>query len=118
MDTETFVPDNLIAGSTQIVTGSVTIAIGEVVTRGAVLGVVTADGKYKLSASAAVDGSEVAYAGLAEDVDATAGDATAVVYVKGEFNENSLSFGTGHDATTVKPELRTVGIYIKTAVKA
>ncbi|WP_297525135.1 head decoration protein [Sulfurovum sp.] len=111
--------DNLVAGTTQLVTDSVTIASGAALTRGAVLGKVTADGKYKLSASAASDGSETAYAVLAEDVDASSTDvAGAAVYIKGEFNENALNFGAGHTADSVKPQLRTVGIFVKTAVKA
>jgi len=126
MATETFTPDNLIAGTTQTVTDIVTVASGEVLSRGSVLGKVTADGKYVLSTTVAADGttaitdgSETPYVILAEDCDATAGDVTNVaVYVKGEFNENVLNFGNGHDASTVKAPLREVGIYIKSAQKA
>ena len=119
MATETFNPDNLIAGTTQLVTDSVTIASSAALVRGAVLGVITSGGKYILSATAAGDGSETAYAVLAEDADASGGDVTGVaVYIKGEFNENALSFGVGHDAASVKPQLRAVGIFTKSAVTA
>lgn len=116
---EVFTPDNLIAGTTQTVCDIVTIASGASLKRGAVLGRVTATGKYKLSASAAVDGSQTPSVILADDVDATSADVTNVaVYIKGEFASNALFFGVGHSATTVKDALRDAGICIKTTVKA
>ncbi len=114
---DTFVPDNLVAGSTQLVTDTVIVASSAALVRGAVLGKITSGGKLILSATGAGDGSEVANAILAEDCDASGGDVSGVVvYVKGEFNENELTFGTGHDATTVKPQLRDLGIFTKSAV--
>lgn len=119
MATETFTPDNLIAGTTQIVTDAVTIISGQTISRGDVLGKITTSGKYNLSLTAAGDGSQTAYAIAAEDVDASGGDvADAAVYIKGEFNENSLTLGTGHTAATVKTQLRELGINIKSAVTA
>ncbi len=117
---ETYTPDNLIAGETRTVCDIVTIASGgTALKRGAVLGKVTASGNLILSASNAVDGSQTPTAILAEDCDPSAADVTNVaVYVKGEFNANALSFGTGHTAVTVKDALRDGGIYIKTAVTA
>lgn len=116
---DTYTPDNLIAGETSLVTEAVTVASSAALTRGAVLGKITTGGKFILSASAAADGSQTPYAILAEDCDASGGDVTSVaVYVKGEFNQNALSFGTGHDASTVKAPLRDAGIYIKTSVGA
>lgn len=115
----TYTPDNLIAGETQLVTDAVTVASSAALTRGAVLGKITTGGKFILSALAAADGSQTPYVILAEDCDASGGDVTNVaVYVKGEFNENALNFGTGHDATTVKAPLRDVGIHTKTSVGA
>lgn len=124
MARETYTPDNLIAGTTQTVTDVVTVAQGTALKRGAVLGKITDGGKYTLSATTSggndvTDGSQTPYAILAQDCDASDADATHVaVYVKGEFNENVLSFGEGHDASTVKAPLRDVGIYIKSAQKA
>ena len=63
--------DNLLVADYPVQTEIVTIASGENLTRGAVLGKVTANGKYVLSASAAVDGSEDPVAVLAEDTDAS-----------------------------------------------
>jgi len=115
---EVYTPDNLIAGTTQIVTDSVTIASGDNLTRGSVLGAVSADGKFKLSDDAATDGSETPVAILAQDTDASAGDVKEVaVYVKGEFNENQLVFGGSHTPDSVRTALNGRGIFLKTPVK-
>lgn len=116
-ETSTYNPDRLIAGG-NVQTQDVTIASGENVARGAVLGKITASGKYVLSDDAAVDGSEVPRAVLAKAVDATAGDTAGHVFVFGEFNANALIFGGTHDAASVKEPLRDVGIIIKTPVVA
>ena len=50
---------------------------------GAVLGVVTASGKYTLSHATGTDGSETAAAVLLEAVDASAADVTGLVIVRG-----------------------------------
>jgi hypothetical protein len=116
---ETYTPDNLVAGGTQLVAKSVTVASSAALNRGAVLGKITASGKFILSASAASDGSETPDVILAEDCDASGGDVEHVaVYVKGEFNENALSFGTGHDADSVRDTLRGKSIFLKTSVGA
>ncbi len=116
MATETFNPDNLVAGDIAIRTDSVTIGSGAALTRGAVLGKVTATGKYILSAAGASDGSETPVAILAEDTDASGSDVTNVpVYIRGDFNSNALNFGTAHDADSVKDALRDGGIFIKAA---
>ena len=116
---ETHTPDNLIAGTTQLVSRAVTVAAGASLPRGAVLGKITADGKYKLSDSVSRDGSETPSVVLAEPVDASAADVThAAVYVKGEFNENALTFGSGITADSARDDLRGVGIYIKSTVGA
>lgn len=116
---ETYTPDNLVAGGTQLVARSITVASSAALVRGAVLGRITASGKYILSASAAVDGSETPDLVLAEDCDASGGDVTNVAaFEKGEFNETALTFGTGHDADSVRETLRGVGIHIKKVVGA
>lgn len=116
MATETYNPDNLIAGDSAVRTGSVTIISGQTISRGDVLGKITASGKYNLSLNAAVDGSEVANAIAAEDIDASGGDVTnAAIYVKGDFNTNALTFGTAQTAANTYDDLRSAGIFIKSA---
>lgn len=107
-------PDNLIAGDYPRTERVVTIASGANLTKGAVLGKITASGKYKLSASAASDGSEAPDAVLAETANAASADVQAVVYFSGEFNELALSLGAGHTVASIKAGLRDKNIYLRT----
>ncbi|MDP9176694.1 MAG: head decoration protein [Gemmatimonadota bacterium] len=66
--------------------------------------------KYKLSASAAVDGSETPDVILVQDCDASAGDAEALVYTRGDFNSNALTLGAGHTVASIREGLRGKGI--------
>ncbi|RJF83451.1 head decoration protein [Azospirillum cavernae] len=113
-----FVPDQSIAGRLQLVTDTVTVVSGQVLARGAVLGKITASGKYTLSAAAANDGSQAPSVILADAVDASGGDKLVGVYLAGEFNAGRLVLGAGHTANSVKDTLRDAGIYLKTAVSA
>lgn len=108
-----FAPDRLFAGEYPRVDRKVTIADSVALTRGAVLGRVTADGKYLLVDDTAVDGSEVADAILAEDADANGQDAEALVYLTGEFNEDALTFGGDDTADDHRQSLRERGIFLK-----
>lgn len=113
-----YTPDRLHAGDFPIRTRKVTLALGQNLTRGALLGQVTAGGAYVLSASAAADGSQAPKAILAEDVDATAAAKEAVVYLAGDFNANAITYGTGHTAASVIDGLRDLNIYLYTPVSA
>jgi hypothetical protein len=102
MPRETYTPDNLIAGDEfPFYSKTRTIKMGEVLTRGAVLGK-DSDDKFLLSVKTATDGSEEPRAVLAEDVDATDGDVIALVYESGIFNARSMTFGDGHTAQSVQ----------------
>ena len=102
--------DRLVAGLTQLVSETLPLVQGQVLPRGAVLGQITATKKLTLSVQAATDGSEVPYGILA--------DVLCGVYVKGEFNQNALTFGAGHTPLTVHDALRDAGIFLKTPVAA
>lgn len=80
--------------------------------------VAAGSGKYKLSAAASVDGSEVPDAVLAEDADGTSGDVDALVYTRGDFNQNAMTFGAGHTAASVREGLRDKGIHLIDAQEA
>lgn len=109
--------DNLIvSGTFPIVTDTLTIASGQNLTRGTVLGVVTIGGEAVKVDSTAVDGSGVAYAILCQDTDATLADVVAPVYLTGEFNGDALVFGGTDTKATHKNALRKIGIFIKTVV--
>ncbi len=74
----------------------ITIAYGQNLEAGAVLGKVTASGKYVGLAPGASDGSEVAKAVLLYDADASAGDAKATAIVRlAEVTADLLAWPSG-----------------------
>ena len=109
--------DNLLSGDAAVpaVTESIVVDTGNLA-RGALLGRITATGKWILSAAAAVDGSQTPRAILAEPTDATAADVVTVGYVTGQFNTAAITFGAGHTAASVKDGLAALGIFLKTNV--
>ena len=103
---ETINRDGLFAGDYDIASVTVTVASGQNLARGAVVGIITTGGKATLSLSASSDGSQTPYGILAYAVDASAADQTAQVYVSGEFDGAKLVYGTGHTAATVEAAFR------------
>ncbi|MBM7580016.1 head decoration protein [Jeotgalibacillus terrae] len=115
---DSFEYDNLLGGGVSpIVTDSVELEAGAVYLRGTVLGV-DDTGLAKAVDSVATDGSQVPYAILAKDVDATDESLPAPVYLTGEFNQTVLIFGGTDTFETHKPKLREIGIFLKDVVKA
>ena len=118
---DAFVPMNIIVQGHSLAFENFVIAGGQLLLPGSVLGLVTATNKLVLSAAAAGDGSQVPMAILLEplatyDVDGTtARDTPFKVLVHGFVNPQALQLGAGHTIATVKPLLRTNGIYIETA---
>jgi hypothetical protein len=92
-----------------ITAGGTAFAIDDVIT------VPVLAGNYKLSASAAVDGSATPVAVLLTDADASSASAEALILVAGAVNSRRLNFGTGHSAGTVEDSLRIRGIHLVTA---
>ena len=101
MTTETIAFDNLIAGAYPVETQVETIASGETIVRGAVLGRVTATRKLKVSLSAAEDGSETPVSIAVFDLGTLAADTKSPVYKSGAFRASELTLGTGHTLATV-----------------
>lgn len=90
MEIYTHTPVDFITGSADIVTKGVTIASGADVAQYAVLGQVTATGKFIKSVATAVDGSQKPVAIAAVDVASAAADVEAPVYLHGTFNPEVL----------------------------
>lgn len=108
-----YTPDRLAGPNAHLlVSEKVTLNSGQNLTRGALLGRITTGGKYTLSLAASSDGSQVPVGILADDCNASAGDAEALVYVRGDFNQSAVTFGTGHTAASTKAALRDLGIFI------
>jgi hypothetical protein len=111
----TYTPDKLFDRDT--ITRKRTIASGAgVLPRGALLGKITASGKYILSLAAAADGSQVPDAVLLEPVDATAADVDAAVALAGEFAIQGVTFGAGHTAAEAEAALRGKDIYLSNVI--
>lgn len=108
--------DNLPAGSAHRTEKPIVIVSGAgALTRGTVLGIVTASGKYKVYDNAASDGSQVARGLLVTDVDATSGDVPVSMYVTGEFNKDAVDWGT-NDSTGITAgtaDLEALNLYLK-----
>lgn len=117
MPEEVFEYDNLIVGGPVITDGGVLIT-GQNLARGAVLGKITASDKLTLSLSASVDGSEVPYAVLNADSDATSADKNVPLIMVAQVNEDALILGADHTKDTVRDALRIAGIHLKTIVGA
>lgn len=109
---ETYSPDLLVVRGDNLRSEKVTLVTGQNLQRGAVLGKITVGGKYKLSASAAGDGSQTPNRILAQDCDATAADAEALVYYTGDFNDSQVTLGAGHTVASIREGLRALGIYL------
>lgn len=93
---------------------------------GAVLGKVTATGKYRLCLSASADGSQTPAAILLADVNGNSGDITlaantdtkAIVLVRGPaiVADAGLQLGTGITAAAVKTALAAANVLVETAI--
>ena len=96
-------------GNGRISRETVTVLSGQTLSAGAVLGRITASGKYKALAPAANDGSEVAAGILFDAVGASGGDAEGVAIVRlAEVNAAELVWPdgiTGGEQTTALGEL-------------
>lgn len=115
--TETFEPDNLIAGTkppAKAIPG--TLANGENVVRGELLGREDATGTWLASLAAATDGSEVVKGIAVEAVDASGGATKTLIYVEGEFNEDLVTIGAGHTLAAVKAAMADESLYLVTPV--
>ncbi|MDH5426419.1 MAG: head decoration protein [Gammaproteobacteria bacterium] len=98
--TTTYSPDNLIAGDNPApATDTGTLITGQNLARGAVLGRITASGKFTKAVDTAVDGSDIPVAILVEAIDATAADKSCQVYVGGVFNNSELTWDASYTAT-------------------
>lgn len=115
METEVYVPDQLIAGDFKLVTeGQAQFPAGLQLKRGTVLAK-QSDGSYKPATSTGPTASAI----LADDVDTTSGTASnGGVYLTGEFNQRALIVDPSVTIATIAPLLRLCSIFIKPSVSA
>lgn len=113
---DAFTPDQLVAGNPDLLLNAPAILLtGQNLVRGALLGKITASGKYILSLAAAVDGSQTPAGILVDDTNATAADKATLIYTRGDFIADAITYGTGHTAASVAAGLKTQAIYLITA---
>jgi len=103
----------ILAGDFPNSTAPVTIASGQNLKLGSVIGRVEATGIFKLVDSEAEDGSEKPYAVLMEDVDATSAQEVGTAYLTGEFIKSKLIFGGSDTWETHLADARNVSIFFK-----
>lgn len=94
---QTFQPDTLVVGGLEDY-GTGTLASGQNLTRGAILGRTTSGGHLRLCVKTAEDGSEVPVGALAHDTNATSGALPCQIVRGGHLNENAVNF---HESWTV-----------------
>lgn len=115
----TFTPQQaLLAGMDDTISRQITLAVGQNLKRGSLLGRVTATGRYVLSLAAAADGSQNPAAILAEDSDASAAEKVTVAYFAGTFDENVVIYGTGQTAANTREALRSININLQSSITA
>lgn len=117
MKSALFVPDQLIAGTLQLVTDT-GIITGGAFKRGTVLGLVAASGKYTQCVKTADDGSQVPVAILVDDVDASSADQNGGLYLMGEFNQNRVIIDASWSIADIKSALRPMAIFLKDSDQA
>jgi hypothetical protein len=94
---------------------AVTVVSGQNLVAGAVVGIVTATGKYAAYDNALANGTEVVAGILVDAVDASAGDLPGLVMRRGPaiINKNDLTWAAGIDAgeqATAITSMLTLGI--------
>lgn len=109
-------PNGIVTRTDRQFATTATIASGQNLAAGTVLGQVTADGKFIESDSGAVDGSEAPRAVLLEACDATGGDKSALIALAGDFNASRLTFGGAHTAASARVNLAAVGVFLHDVV--
>lgn len=108
--------DNLIAGSQkQLVTRPATFRNGEALSRGTLVGKLTATQKWQTIDFD--DKSNFDEYGIAtQAIDSTEGEVVSDVFVEGEFAEGAVIIGYGDDADDWRQELADSGIYLRKTV--
>lgn len=120
IETVSYDPNGIVANDYPVETAGATIGTAADLVAGAVLGRITATGKYILSLTAAEDGSQTPAAILLTDAAAASADAPAIILLSGAVDSAKLTFGTAHTAATVEAAFRVAGrpIFLKSRTAA
>lgn len=108
-----YIPSQLSAGDFPVVMEPGVIAAGQQLSRGAVLGQVTASGEYLLCKADATDGSQTPVAILDKDVNTTESAQSAPIRLTGQVLSSQLTLGDGLTLAAAKAALRPLCIFIR-----
>jgi len=110
--------DNLVLGGVSPLTDVKTLASGQSVVRGQVLGKLTSGGNLAAYVSTNNDGTGTAFSVAAETVDATGGAKPILFFRLAELSEDALVFSASGDSATevVKDALAARSVFIKKTV--
>lgn len=114
--TNSYTPDGLVVSDWPTNTDAETLVSGQNLSRGCVVGKITASSKLTACDHTASDGSETPFGVLAADCDASAADASCVIYDFGKFNSDKLTFGGSSTISDLKAAMKAVNLYVKDAV--
>jgi hypothetical protein len=95
-----------------ILSESIKLAKGQVLTKGALLGK-KKDGEYVLSLAAATDSSKAPIRILAEDMDTTAKAKPTIAYKTGQFIADELTYGEGHTTESIRDNLELRSMFLE-----
>lgn len=112
--------DKLFAGDFDAEERVETMVSGQNLERGALLGLITASSKVAVYDSGAGDGTETAYAILANDTDASAADVECVVYVRGTFSEQEViaqTAGLASVSDALRAACRSIGLFFRNTLR-
>lgn len=110
-ETTSYEPDNFFTGHGDVETAEKSVKVGQNIVAKQVLALETTTGKYVTYAAGGANGTGVAVAIAAYDIDATAAEMSAQLYVKGTFNPEELVFsGTPTD-------VQKAGLFVGTPIQ-
>lgn len=114
MDTVTgsFDYDDLLVDGWPIHRDEVTVADGETLLRGTVVGKITIGGEVVACDHTAVDGSQVPYGVMVYPVTTSGATAPGLIYDFGLFNANELSFGGTSTVADLKDAMKSANLYV------
>ncbi|MGD9947527.1 MAG: head decoration protein [Desulfobulbus sp.] len=111
---------NLLASDYPAVTDIKTVLTGQTLSKGTVLAEDSANSNkcVPVNSASGTASIKIPLYILAEDCDASAADAQALVYLSGAFNESACTFGGTDSADDHRAALRDLNIYLKKSISA
>ena len=108
--------DGLVVDARRLQSVIRTLESGESVVRGEAIAILSG-GNAAAAEGGGADGRDNVFGIAAQDWDATAGDKSGlVVYIRGGFNSNAMTFNGTHTAANQEANFRTLGIDLEASI--